>query len=198
MVMQNLSGRGREKREAERRIYRLLQQKDPAAITLMYERFAPSLLGILQSMVYRKEVAEDLLQEAFIKIWKCARSYDPEKASLFTWSLLITKSVALDYIRTKGKRHNDQVISNGMYGTEPACRIDPGLDHLGAASFFNYLGHPERQILYRIYFKGETHVEVSREMQIPLGTVKTKVRKALMLFRTYTESRGKYTQPGNN
>ncbi|HEY0031415.1 MAG TPA: sigma-70 family RNA polymerase sigma factor, partial [Bacteroidia bacterium] len=79
----------------------LLKNKDLVAYNALYDNYSAALYGIITRIVPAEEIAEDLLQEVFIKIWKSIDSYDPKKGRLFTWMLNISRNASIDYARSK-------------------------------------------------------------------------------------------------
>ena len=135
-------------------------------------------------MVRSEEAAQDLFQDASVKIWNNLAKYDPEKGQLFTWLLQITRNVALDKIRTKkfqraGKSESlETTVSNNIGYSEQTVTTDVGLQQQ-----LNRLDPKYRQIIELLYFQGYTQREVTEEMGIPLGTVKSRVKAGMKELR---------------
>ena len=90
--------------QIEEEIVSLLQRGDKKAISLLYECYADALYGVILKVITDEDIAQDVLQEAFVKIWKNAKSYDPKKAKLFTWLYRISYNAAIDKIRSVSKK----------------------------------------------------------------------------------------------
>ncbi len=147
----------------------------------LYEMYAGSLYGIIFRFVKRQEDAEDILQETFIKIWKSIRTYDSEKGRLFTWMSKIAKNVAKDHL--KSRSHKKSVLNNNLdtcqIAIEKQHRVESNYDTIGIKEITNKLPLRFYSILDLIYFKGFTHKEAAIELNLPLGTIKTRLRMAI-------------------
>ncbi|MEL6923453.1 MAG: sigma-70 family RNA polymerase sigma factor [Bacteroidota bacterium] len=167
----------------EKRIIQLLHRKDKRAIAIIYDQYAPSLYGVIVRIVRSEELAEDVLQEAFIKIWKSAERYDAGKARLFTWLLNIARNAAIDATRSAHFKHTttngDGSYINGHH--QPSTEIN--VNHIGVKKIVNGLEGKYREVIDLIYFGGYTQAEVAETLNIPLGTVKTRVKIAMRELR---------------
>lgn len=172
----------------ESHIVTLLQQQDPYAISMLYDRYAPTLYGIVLRIVHSKEVAEDVIQEAFVKAWKHGATYDVSKGTLFTWLLNIARNTAIDKTRSANFKRNGkiQTLDDTVNNTK-ALSEEPDVEHIGLNKMVNELEEKHRVIIDLVYFKGYTHAEVTDYLNIPLGTVKTRLRIALRELRKFFE-----------
>ena len=165
-------------------LIRLLQKKDKKAISLLYDNYASSLYGIILKIVRSEELAEDVLQDAFIKIWKNGPSYNEKRGSLFTWMLNIARNTAIDKTRSAHFRASnnineiDQKITNNINWSH-----QPKPEHIGLNQVITKLDNKYVEIIELIYFKGYTQQEVHEHLDIPLGTVKSRLRIALRELR---------------
>jgi RNA polymerase sigma-70 factor (ECF subfamily) len=159
-------------------------QKD--AVGILYDKYSSLLYGIIYRIVHSDETAEDLLQEVFVKIWKNIDSYDEKKAKLVTWMGNIARNLAIDKIRSKEykKSLQNQDISdfvNIIEDNPGANSFNP--EHIGVREMLDKL-QPEHKILIdMVYFRGFTQAEAAKELDIPLGTVKTRIRSAVNNLR---------------
>lgn len=176
----------------EEHIIRLLWQQDKEAINLLYEKYAPGLYGVAVKILRCEDLARDVLQDTFVKVWKNGCRYDPEKGSLFTWLLNITRRTAIDRLRSKKQR--SVITGEGLEaisGKDESGYVDFNPNHIGLKSVVNGLDEKYRILIDLVYFQGYTHSEVEKCLDIPLGTVKTRVRTALQqLKRIFTEKNG--------
>lgn len=162
-----------------------LQSQNAVAFKTVYHKYASALFGVITRMVNDDHLAEDILQEAFVKIWHNAASYEPAKGRLFTWMLNVCRNTAIDKMRSKGYKTNKKANTDDTILQEHPGKIydDIKPDTIGIRDIVNKL-KPEMQVLVDlIYFKGFTHQEASEELNIPLGTVKTRLRNAIILLR---------------
>lgn len=159
-----------------------LRARDDAAVSVLYDMYSPALYGVILQVVKVEEIAEDVLQEAFLKIWKSFESYDAQKGRLFTWMINICRNLAIDKVRSKEyrmKNSTDELPSNGhvAYGSTSF-----NTDHIGVREVVDKLSPDQKQIIDLMYFEGLTQSEIAEEYNIPLGTVKTRARSAVKVL----------------
>ena len=167
----------------------MLRQQDQKAFSYLYDNYAGALYGIINSIVTDKEIANDVLQEVFVNIWRKIDSYDPEKGRLFTWMLNIARNAAIDKVRSKGYRDslkNQQLSENVDVNSEMVVPASQS-DDIGLKKILAKLKPEQKQLIDLSYFQGWTHEEIAGILNIPLGTVKTRIRTTLTLLRTMIE-----------
>ncbi len=173
------------KKYSEDELVFLLKNKQGPAFNYLYENYAAALYGIIFKIVENKELAEDILQETFIKIWNNFSNYDSTKGRLFTWMLNITRNLTIDTLRSKGYKKQNKIHSNEN-------SVDNLIDKSAAAERFDSLGirkhltllkNDQKQVIDLAYFSGFTQEEIAKELSIPLGTVKTRMRTAIIELR---------------
>ena len=163
----------------------MLRRKDQQAFAYLYDNYAGALNGVIYRMVEDRELCEDILQEAFVKIWNNFANYDTTKGRLFTWILNITRNLTIDTLRSKGYKKQQKIsadensVSNFKDETQGAERFDA----MGVRKQLANLKPEQRTIIDLAYFNGYTQDEISKEMGIPLGTVKTRMRSAIIELR---------------
>lgn len=158
----------------------------PKTFKKLYKMYSTALLGVIGRIVKSDEVAEDLLQEVFVKIWKSIDRYETSKGRLFTWMMSMTRNLAIDYTRSKAnlqkaKRSPIEELSAGQF-THYQTSMNP--DVIGIKTLTGHLKGSEKDVLDLIYFQGYTHMEVAETLNLPLGTVKTRLRRAILTLRT--------------
>lgn len=162
-----------------------LQARDEKLFSYLYDHYSPALYGVALKIVTDDASAGDVLQEVFIKIWKNIDRYDPSKGRLFTWMLNIARNTAIDSLRSKAHKLDQKVqdvtSANLMY--EPQLAVHLSVDHLGLTKVIEGLPKDQRIIIDLAYFKGCTQEEIAKTLDIPLGTVKTRMRNAIMQLR---------------
>lgn len=170
---------------SEEELVALLQSKDQQAFSYLYDNYAAALNGIIYRMVESRELAEDILQEAFVKIWNNFSSYDTAKGRLFTWMLNITRNLTIDTLRSKGYKKQSKISSdeNSVSNLTDDNRMAERFDAMGLRKQLVNLKPEQRSIVDLAYFNGYTQDEISKEMGIPLGTVKTRMRSAIIELR---------------
>jgi len=162
-----------------------LKSKNREAFSYLYDNYSSALYGVIYRVVQGEEVANDVMQDAFVKIWKNIDSYSREKGSIYTWMLNICRNSAIDEVRSKQyrKESQNQNIEDYVNEIDQGSQVQSKVDHIGLKEVLVKL-KPEHKILIdKIYFEGYTQDEVSEELKIPLGTVKTRIRSAMMQLR---------------
>lgn len=169
---------------SEQELVALLQQRNEKAFGYLYDNYSGALYGIVNAIVTDKEIANDVLQNVFINIWKKIESYDASKGRLFTWMLNIARNAAIDEVRSKGYRDSQKNQSLTENVDVPGAITGPAIDDVGLKKVLTKLKGELRVLVDMSYFQGFTHEEISRALDIPLGTVKTRIRSALIQLRT--------------
>ena len=162
-----------------------LKAHDTVIMQTLYSMYSGALLGVISRIVNQTEVAEDLLQETFVKIWNSTGSYDASKGRLFTWMMNVARNLSIDKLRSKDYKntHKNQDIENNVNFIDEQKKVIFNADTLGLKDLVTHLKPEFKNVLDMIYFKGYTHVEAAEELNIPLGTVKTRVRMAILELR---------------
>lgn len=167
----------------ERELVALLRQKDNNAFTYLYDHYAGALYGIIKQIVTDTDLANDVLQEVFVSIWKKIDTYDDSKGRLFTWMLNIARNASIDKTRSKafrqGLKQESIMTDQVLYGT-----VKPGVDDYGLKKVLFRLKNEQRMLIDLSYYQGYTHEQIAQALNIPLGTVKTRIRSALIQLRT--------------
>ena len=169
----------------EEELVLLLQQKDQQAFSYLYDHYAAALNGIIYRLVEDRELSEDILQEVFIKIWNNFASYDKSKGRLYTWMLNITRNLTIDTLRSKNYKKQSKISGdeNSVSNLEDSSQNANRFDAIGVDASLAILKPEELNIINLAYFNGYTQDEISKEMSMPLGTVKTKMRNAILALR---------------
>lgn len=165
-----------------------LKEGDPSAIQKLYKMYAPALNGIIKRIIKYDEVAEDVLQDTFVKIWKSINQYDATKGRLFTWMANVAKNMAIDQVRSKAHLNaskTDDIYEMPIGLIEHQSYVSPNMETIGIKQLLIHLKSDQQEIIDLIYFKGFTHVQVAEMLDIPLGTIKTKLRLAILKLRKY-------------
>lgn len=162
-----------------------LKRNERTAFDFLYDHYSGALFNIITKTLRDEERAADVLQESFLKIWKNIASYNPEKGRLFTWILNIARNGAIDAVRMEGRKPAMDDIDDRSVQNEPDAGQDSMVNSSEMKAIVNML-RPERKILIDMaYFQGYTHEEISEELSIPLGTVKSRIRTALQELKQY-------------
>ena len=144
------------------------------------------MYGIITRVVKNKDVAEEVLQDVFLKIWDKIDAYDSSKGKLFTWMLNIARNQAIDKTRSKeiskGRKTDD--IDNLVGKIDKADYSEQNVEAIGLSEVLAKLNNDQRFVIEKLYLEGYTQSEVAEEFNIPLGTVKTRTRMAMIELRT--------------
>jgi len=166
----------------EKHIVELLQERNDKAISLLYDNYGDTLLGVAKKVVRSDDLAQDVLQESFVKIWKKADSYDPSKAKLFTWLFRITRNTAIDKLRSVNAKTDKEiqmdvsdVYTIGVESTRPEL--------MDVQEHLDKIEDKYRIVLDALFFQGMTQQEASDELDIPLGTIKSRLKIGLRELR---------------
>lgn len=162
-----------------------LKAKDRVAFNYLYDNYCNALFGVIDRIVQSEEISNDVLQEAFVKIWKNIDSYSREKGSIYTWMLNVCRNMAIDTTRSKQykKETQNQNIDDYVNVINRNEQVQLKVDHIGLKEVVAKLKPEQKLLIDKIYFEGYTHEEASKELDIPLGTVKTRVRSAIIQLR---------------
>jgi RNA polymerase sigma-70 factor, ECF subfamily len=169
-------------------LVQMVKSKSERGFNILYDNYCGALYGILIRFVLRRDVADDLLQDVFLKIWKNIDCFDPQKGSLFTWMLNITRNQAIDYLRSSCHRREMLHVNNDLFSLHK--------DQFGSIDSPNSLTEfkdikgkvlqldPKyAEVIDLIFFYGCTQEQTARIMKLPLGTVKTRARKGLGILK---------------
>ncbi len=170
---------------SEPELVQAIRRKDKIGSEALYDMYSSALYGIIYRIIQHEEIAEDLLQETFVKVWNSFESYNAERGKLFTWMVNIARNLSIDKTRSKDFRNHsktddiENIVLSGSEGITTG--INP--ETLGLKDLVAKLKPDQKIILDLVYFRGYTHVEAAEELDIPLGTVKTRLRNAIITLR---------------
>jgi RNA polymerase sigma factor (sigma-70 family) len=170
---------------SEEDLIALLQRRDQNAFAYLYDNYSAALNGVIARMVDDTQLAEDILQETFVKIWNNFGQYDATKGRLFTWMINITRNLTIDTLRSKGYKKQQKISQdeNFVSSTQDKNYSTSKFDTIGIRKQVQNLKPDQKIIIDLAYFGGYTQEEISKEMRIPLGTVKTRMRTAIIELR---------------
>ena len=161
-----------------------LLAKEIQGIEYLYENYSSLLYGICFKVLQHHEIAEEVFHDSFLKIIYNISSYDAEKGTLATWMIKITRNQAIDYLRSKINKDNNRILREWKDDRKSPCQSQNGI---GTSELLlkSGLTASELQILDLVYFNDYTQSEIASEFNIPLGTVKTKIRSSLQKLRRH-------------
>ncbi|OAD46243.1 RNA polymerase sigma factor [Polaribacter atrinae] len=162
------------------------QKKDVKAYEKLYNMYCDSISGIVNNIVKDDDVAQEITQDVFIKAWNKADTYSSSKGRFFTWLLNIARNAAIDYTRSKKFKQSKQNHNADFFVgiLETSDSLDTTTDTIGLKEFVTKLGDKCKAVIELLYFKGFTQKEASEELEMPIGTIKTRNRNCIGELRT--------------
>lgn len=162
-----------------------LQNGNQRAFERIYELYSESTYGIIYSIVNDEKIAEEILQDVFLKIWDNASSYNSDKGRFFTWVLNIARNASIDQIRSKSHKNEKKNLAadNFVNILENKSHFSAKADAIGIGKYIDILKPICKKLIDLLFFKGFTQKETAEELEMPLGTVKTKNRACINKLR---------------
>ncbi len=163
-----------------------LRSKDKSSFEYLYDHYSAALYGAIYRIIRKEEIAEEVLQDVFLKIWDKIESYDAAKGRLFTWMLNLAKNQAIDKTRSKeiSRENKTGSLDNFVSGVRSGEFVEQRIEAIGVKDILTGLPPDQKFIVEHLYFKGYSQSEVAEEFNIPLGTVKTRLRLAMKQLRS--------------
>ena len=165
-----------------------LQRREAAALGELYDRYGKLAYSLIFRVVRDPGVAEDLVQETFLRVWNRAQGFDAERGALGPWLLAVARNRAIDYVRSSGGKMARGALEL-EYAEQPAVFVNFEADVLSqdrarrVRAALDRLNENQRHVIELAYFEGLSQTEMAERMGQPLGTVKTWVRTALKNLR---------------
>ena len=161
------------------------QQKDVSAFETLYNMYSNSMFGVVNNIVRDNNIAQEVMQDVFIKAWHNADSYSSNKGRFFTWILNIARNAAIDKTRSKSFKNSKQNLNSDFFVDIIASNdnLDRQTDSIGIKTFVSKLAEKCKNIIELLYFKGYTQKEASEALEIPIGTIKTRNRSCINELR---------------
>jgi RNA polymerase sigma-70 factor (ECF subfamily) len=174
--------------EPDRELIERLHRRDPQALAELYDRYGRAVYSLILRVVRDTAIAEDLVQETFLRVWNRVGGFDVERGSLGAWLLTVARNRAIDYLRsTAGRERNALELDETDH---PALYCDMEPDILNAdktrrvRAAMEKLSPNQRTVMELAYLEGLSQTEMAQRIGQPLGTVKTWVRTALKSLRS--------------
>ncbi len=171
-------------------LIRLIARRNSEALGALYDRYGRLVYGFALNVVGSSETTEEIVQDVFTRVWERASTYDGELAKVSTWLISITRNRAIDELR-RGRARSEQL---NVAWAEAIEISDPGqpspeetasvhLQEKTVREAIATLPAEQRQALALAYFKGYSHSEIAEALNLPVGTVKTRIRLAMQKLR---------------
>lgn len=171
------------KKYSEPELVMLLKQRHQSSFSYLYDNYSSALYTVILNVVKDETIAADTLQEVFVKIWKQIESYDDTKGRLFTWMMNVARNASIDTVRSKAFQNSKQNNELTENHNDTLGSTQTNTDTIGLRKIVYTLKEEHRTLIELSYFQGYTQDEISKMLQIPLGTVKTRMRTALTQLR---------------
>lgn len=170
---------------AEHELIKQLRKKDTDALSYLYDRYSAALFGVVSRIVGDRYIAEEVLQDAFVRMWDRIDHYDESKGRLFTWMLNLARNLAIDKTRSRemSAARKTGGIDNYVHKIDAGAPVEQATDAIGLGDLLGKLPEEQRLVIEYLYLKGYTQSELAEEFDMPLGTVKTRVRLAMSQLR---------------
>jgi len=166
-----------------------LKRKEKTALEYLYKNYSKAVFGIIFKILNSKELSEEILQDVFLKVWNNISTYDSSKGRLYTWLVRIAQNLSIDTLRTKDFKKNNpknlDFINDVSYNEPSSDEVNP-VELEGLSNYINKLDEKQRILIDLAYFKGFSQKEISDDLEIPIGTVKTRLRNAILMLRKLT------------
>ena len=164
----------------------MLKSKDEKAYNYLYDNYSGALYGVIMKVLDKEELANDVLQDVFVKIWRSIDQYDSSKGRLYTWMLNIARNSSIDMLRSKSFQQEQKTtdIDNTVYLNDNRRTSSNNTDAIGLKKSVMNLKQEFRVLIDMAYFQGFTQEEISKTLNIPLGTVKTRMRNAILELKS--------------
>ncbi|MFL1896704.1 RNA polymerase sigma factor [Aquimarina sp. 2-A2] len=162
-----------------------LQQKNEKAFQRIYELYSENTFGVIYSILKDEVLAEEVLQDVFIKVWDNAARYSEKKGRFFTWILNIARNAAIDKTRSKAFKNSKQNQTADYFVDilEEKNSFSHKIDAIGIQKYIDVLEPVCKKLIDYLFFKGFTQKETSEALDMPLGTVKTRNRNCINKLR---------------
>ena len=163
----------------------LFQEKDAKAFESLYNMYSDSMKGVIYNIVRDDAIAEEVVQDVFIKAWHNAASYSAKKGRFFTWLINIARNAAIDKTRSKAYKNSKGNLNADFFVDiiQSQDNLDNKTDAIGIKKFVTKLGNKCKEVIELLYFKGYTQKEASEELKTPIGTIKTRNRNCIKELR---------------
>ena len=161
------------------------KNKDEKAFETLYNMYSDSMQGVIYNIVKDSDIAQEIMQDVFIKVWDNCESYSSKKGRFFTWLLNIARNAAIDKTRSKSFKNQKKNLTQEYFVDilENKNSFSTKVDAIGIKKYIKKIGEDCKKVIDLLFFKGYTQKEASEELEIPLGTIKTRNRLCINKLR---------------
>ena len=182
--------------EVDRRLIRSIGAGSADALAGLYDRYASLVFGLAKRITGQTEDAEEVVQDVFAQVWKQATRYEGSRATVAGWIVMLARTRAIDRVRSRRARP-DQAAAMDPDGLPPMPASEPDPEQVALSAedvrsvqgALQELADNQRSLVDLAYYEGLTHAEIAERTGVPLGTVKTRLRTAMMTMRATLASR---------
>ncbi len=171
---------------SEQELLLSLRNGDQSALSYLYDYYGGALNNVILNMIKDEGLCEDILQETFLKIWNNIKLYDENKGRLFTWMRTIACNLAMDKLRSKDYKKRKLISGDETMASlkdDEHTNVDSFIAKSDMQNRMSKLESQQRLIINLSYFEGYTQEQIAAALSMPLGTVKTKIRTAIISLR---------------
>ncbi|MFC5195630.1 MULTISPECIES: RNA polymerase sigma factor [Bizionia] len=161
------------------------QDKNEKAFETLYNMYSESMHGVIYNIVRDNDLAEEVMQDVFIKAWNNSASYSSKKGRFFTWILNIARNAAIDKTRSKTFKNSKKNLQADFFVDilEDQDSLNDKTNAIGIKKFVDKLAKKCIEVIELLYFKGYTQKEASETLDMPIGTIKTRNRNCINELR---------------
>lgn len=163
-----------------------LLRYEEKGLSLLYQNYSGSINGVIHRIVKSEDVAAEVLNDVFLKVFNSISSFDESKSKLYTWIARIARNASIDKLRSaeyKKKSVTSSMDANPFLENNSAT--NDSMDYINLSKILEVLDNETKRMVEMIYLEGYTYDDCGNELEVPVSTVKTKVRRALMKLRTF-------------
>lgn len=170
-------------------IAKAIAARDESVYLALYDLYSSELYYFIQARGCYKELADEVLQDVFMKVWDKIDLYDSSKAGLRTWIYRITRNAAIDALRSSGEKLGaaTETLDHTVYTDKGTQTITNITDH-GLKKVLSHLDEDSQKIIDKLYYQGYSQRDAHKELNMPLGTLKSKARRAMLKLREVLKS----------
>jgi len=184
------------RQQSDSELLALITQKNEAALVELYDRYNRLVYSLAMSVVGEQASAEEVTLDIFTRVWEKAHTYQVERAKVYTWLTRMTRNRSIDHLRRESVRPMKYSLAWAEISKEPADNTDGpeaavqlAIQRKRVREAVATLPDAQKEVIALAYFKGFSHSEIARELNLPLGTVKGRIRSAMVSLRTLIQEK---------
>jgi RNA polymerase sigma factor (sigma-70 family) len=170
---------------SESSLVRELQLRKNESFNFLIKNYSYALRNVISNYLKNELDQEDIMQEVWLKIYRGIHKYNHEKAGLYCWMVAITRNLCIDFIR-KEKKYYSESLEDTPLSNSPSFAVEQHEDYIGVNDLVDNVKESDASVARLYFFQGYSHKEISEELNIPIGTSKSRLRSSLKNIRKYT------------